>query len=243
MNSDTKLCPFCAEEINKDAIKCKHCKEFLNIAEKSTDTTFYPKSIATQNFRLAIGIAIISIILSILDNYFDSNDDLSYRLSIFSTIAEICVLFYFRKYLENFKADKAIIMVNWYIALTIILGLLSIITKAIPEIDTSDEWKNTDTIMLLSIIVMISFIIVSIKTGISLQKIKNDTVGLLKELGMALSYLLPITILFLFLLGIVGGVMENKTISTIASILLNVPTIIMIIIFLRAQNKISETTT
>lgn len=26
----TKLCPFCSEEINKEAVKCKHCGEFLN---------------------------------------------------------------------------------------------------------------------------------------------------------------------------------------------------------------------
>jgi uncharacterized membrane protein YvbJ len=31
-----RKCPFCAEQIQDDAIKCKHCGEFLNASHRST---------------------------------------------------------------------------------------------------------------------------------------------------------------------------------------------------------------
>lgn len=40
---NTKKCPFCAEEINIEAIKCKHCQSDLMIKEKIDINIFFDK--------------------------------------------------------------------------------------------------------------------------------------------------------------------------------------------------------
>lgn len=40
--SDTKLCPFCAEEIKAAAVKCKHCRRMLNEAAPAESVTPKP---------------------------------------------------------------------------------------------------------------------------------------------------------------------------------------------------------
>ena len=44
---ETKKCGFCGEEILIDAIKCKHCGEFLNGQKQSQDTNCVEESVIT----------------------------------------------------------------------------------------------------------------------------------------------------------------------------------------------------
>ena len=121
MNTLTKQCPFCAEIIHQDAMKCKHCGEFLNNQHTSTKNAVseinVEKKIAPQNFRLAISIGVLSIILSFKG--IGKSETASELYSIVAGITDIFVWLIFRKYLHNFSAKDAIKWVDWSIVLEV----------------------------------------------------------------------------------------------------------------------------
>lgn len=52
MSQMTKQCPFCSEQIHRDAIKCKHCHEFLNraiLGETRSQSSGAPRGRPEQN--------------------------------------------------------------------------------------------------------------------------------------------------------------------------------------------------
>ncbi|MGD0017326.1 MAG: hypothetical protein ABSC38_07420 [Verrucomicrobiia bacterium] len=60
-HSDTKRCPFCAEEILVEAIKCKHCGEFLNGAPTGRESAS-----AGRNTDMTVGKSVREILCLLL---------------------------------------------------------------------------------------------------------------------------------------------------------------------------------
>jgi len=196
--------------------------------------------IAPQDFRLAIIFTALSILFDIIFLFIGP---LPTILSIAGIIPFLCCVACLRKYLFNFNANRVIRLINIYIASNIffimLLGLPMLLPSLLPKTNpyyldsTSTDSNGEPTIIFYIALLSLLFDFgVYILSGVSLRKLKYDPSGLFYGLGTSILITLPITILIF----IINIWVENPKLETIQMILGEIPSIFILIIFVRAGN-------
>lgn len=121
---ETKNCPFCKEEIKIDAIKCKHCGEFIEEKQPKEVVKLKP-----FNYNLSIGLGIsnflIGLIIILIAENIETENVYFYGFS-FCLIFYFGTIYKFYQYINNFEIKKIV----WFIKIhffTMLLGTVLII--------------------------------------------------------------------------------------------------------------------
>lgn len=199
--------------------------------------------IAPQPFNVIIVLGIICVLLSYAHDLLP--DTFSDTLSLATETGSLIMAVFFRKYLHNFNAKKAIYWTNLSIVLSAGLIAIMVISDLImppgihPDLGKLGHSPLFILAALFIILFFVFFLVVTINQAISLRNIDNDFIGLLKELGTA-NLLTLLVVLFSLLLH--WQMQDYVVIKLLLSTLYLIPTFILILIFYKAKMRGNRTT-
>jgi len=244
MYTKTKNCPFCVEEINIDAIKCKHCGEFL---PKENVINSPMRVLKPQNFiipyyltQAIIAFTIVSICTTFgygtKDGIVNSNDSSFITiLDSLTSLLEVWLYMSLFKYLSNFNGITY--AKNLLIGLSlgvIAFSFLDIFPMFYPGVLGSEEdVRNYSIIIFYGYSLPISIII-----GFGFMKISTDFVGGgkdFKKLGYSLIITSLVNYFLLFMIQEFLQIFSKNVVIAFGYILYIIPIFFIMNIFDKAH--------
>jgi RNA polymerase subunit RPABC4/transcription elongation factor Spt4 len=231
MLASAKFCPSCGAAKAQFEPPKKLPPGFTSLnAPLTFEETLSRSKIAPQNFSLAIIYCIISVLSSWSLNFVDAEESakIYWGFWIICIGTSIGALHSLREYLENFRATKAMSIVTANIWLWTAMVVWTRIT-----VSFGNE-SNAEVLLVLLIALAIADIVINIMLGMALQ-IKNDFVGGLGALGITFCICIPLGELIVFV-----NLFQDEELPAIFSYIADIPTLMMIPLFLRAKRWLNK---
>lgn len=238
---ETKNCPFCGEKIKIEAIKCKHCGEFLNKSDEKQENYSQEKlfDIPAGWVRLKkikwlgwIGLVILFLIIMILSITQFEKASISDFITILSTVIDFIALYFIyqlMQYMKNYKKELTVFKIYIWLYGIMNISVLLIFFAYISNNNFIIGLFNINFVIgLVSIylLLIVATYVCQFMVASSLMRIKNDIVGGLKMIGTTLFIFTFIAISFAIISFIITYIIDSSNpsleiLSSLISIVLN----------------------